>query len=479
MLMFSPKLMMAASPHSGHVASHLAAPSALRCGGWDEPLAITDTKPVFSWTVQAASPALRAVRQSAYEIRVAAQSQDVVAGKALLWSSGRVPSGATSSEASPYAGPALEPQAAYVWQVRVWDENNKPTQWSQPARWTQAPVWRAKWIAAHSTDAEAGADALPLFRKSVGLSGSVKRALLYTSGLGQYEFRINGIKVGNQELAPGWSDYRKTVFYDSYDVTSMLRPGANALAVMLGNGMYSVRETPGRYQKFVGSYGPPKCIVQLHIVLSNGKSVDILSDGSWKTKAGPITFSSTYGGEDYDARREVKGWDRPGFDDAGWAPVIVTSEPGGTLRPELAPPIRVMHAYSPIRRTEPKPGVLVYDLGQNFAGWPAITVTGPAGASVKLIPGELLNKDGTVSQSSSGEPQWYAFTLKGVGNEEWRPRFSYYGFRYVQVEGVATNGVAQNKQAKLIMLRGEAVHTSSQSVGSLCPLTSCSIAFTS
>jgi len=463
-LLFLPKL-ASENPPRVNVVSHLAAPTELRCEGSAEPLAVTVAKPVFSWTVEASSIALHSVRQSAYEVRVAARSQDLVSGKSLLWSSGRVLSGATRSDVSPYAGPGLEPQKEYVWQVRVWDENNNPTQWSQPAHWTQAPIWRAKWIAADSTNSEAGTHPLPLFRKSLGLSGEVKRALLYTSGLGQYEFRINGIKVGNQELTPGWSDYRKTVFYDSYDVTSMLRPGANALAVMLGNGMYSVKETPGRYQKFVGSYGPPKCIVQLHIELSSGKSIVVISDGSWKTKPGPITFSSTYGGEDYDARREIDGWDRPGFDDAGWAAAIVTSAPGGALRPEVAAPIRVMHTYNPIHRTEPKPGVLVYDLGQNFAGWPSINVTGPAGINVKLISGELLNKDGTVSQSSSGEPQWYSYTLKGVGNEEWHPRFSYYGFRYVQVEGTATTATTGKKLAKLIALRGEAVHTSSTSVG--------------
>jgi alpha-L-rhamnosidase len=464
-LLLSTPSIFAEAPRASHVSSHLAAPSDLRCTGLTEPLAVADARPEFSWKVQAASSALHAVLQSSYEIRIGTSSQRLIAGKSLLWDSGKVDSSATSTEGKAYTGPALQPQHAYAWQVRVWDEKNNTSTWSRPAHWTQAPEWEAKWIAAHATDAEAGKDPMPLLRKKISVPGPVARALLYTAGLGQYEFRINGAKVGNSELTPGWSDYRKTVFYDSYDVTSMLRSGANALGIMLGNGMYRVPETPGRYNKFTGSYGPPKCIVQLHIELTNRESIDVISDGSWKTKPGPITFSSTYGGEDYDARRDIAGWDGASFDDAAWTPVSVAEGPGGMLRPELAPPIRVMRTYTSILRTEPKPGILVYDLGQNFAGWPAITVNGPAGATVKLIPGELLNPDGTVSQQSSGEPQWYSYTLKGAGTEQWHPRFSYYGFRYVQVEGSATAAHAQPELPKIITLRGEAVHTSSESVG--------------
>jgi alpha-L-rhamnosidase len=309
---------------------------------------------------------------------------------------------------------------------------------------------------------------MPLFRKQFAVGDSAKRALLYVSGLGQYEAHINGAKVGDSELTPGWSDYRKTVFYDRYDVTSMVRSGDNALGIMLGNGMYRVLKTPGRYTKFTGTYGPPKCIAQLHLEFASGRSADIVTDETWKTHAGPITFSSTYGGEDYDARAEPNGWDRSGFDDAQWSPVMETDGPGGELRLELAPPIRAMRTYTPVHRTVPKPGVLVYDLGQNFAGWPAITVSGPAGATVKLIPGELLNEDGTVSQSSSGEPQWFSYTLKGRGEEQWHPRFSYYGFRYVQVEGAAAAEQEAGKprgRPRIGDLRGEAVHSSSQSIG--------------
>src|ERR1035437_10229396 len=443
----------AAVPRSSSV-SHLATPTHLRCAGISEPLAVADARPSYSWSVVASSPALHAVRQSSYQVRIARGRGHLIADRRLLWDSGKVHGDATVVSGQTYSGPPFEPQHDYVWQVRVWDENDHPGAWSLPAHWTQAPLWQAQWIAAAAADADADGKSLPLLRRNFAVTGAIARAVLHISGLGQYEVRINGAKVGNSELTPGWSDYRKTVFYDSYDVTSMLRSGANALGIMLGNGMYRVPETPGRYNKFTGSYGPPKCIVQLHIELTNRESIDVISDGSWKTKPGPITFSSTYGGEDYDARRDIAGWDGASFDDAAWTPVSVAEGPGGMLRPELAPPIRVMRTYTSILRTEPQPGILVYDLGQNFAGWPAITVNGPAGATVKLIPGELLNPDGTVSQQSSGEPQWYSYTLKGAGTEQWHPRFSYYGFRYVQVEGSATAAHAQPELPKIITLRG-------------------------
>jgi len=463
-----------AAPLTSHLTtSHLAAPSGLRCDGLIEPLAVSDGRPEFSWSDEAASPVIKAVGQTAYELRVTAASQVAArqaAGQAPLWDSGRVKGSEASGVA--YEGPALEAQREYVWQVRVWDENGRPTAWSRPAHWRQAPVFHARWIAADATDAEAGAKPLPLFRKSFEINAPVKRAVLYASGLGQDELRINGHKVGSDELTPGWSDYRKTVYYDSYDVTALLHPGANAMGVMVGNGMYRVLKTPGRYTKFTGSYGPLMCIVQLAVELADGAEIEVDSDGSWKTASGPIVFSSTYGGEDFDARRAPENWDRAGFDDSEWRPAMVTAGPGGTLRPEAAAPIRVIHTYLPIKMTRPKPGLLVYDLGQNFAGWPEIEVSGPVGATVKLIPGELLDKDGSVSQRSSGRPQWFSYTLKGGGIEEWHPRFSYYGFRYVQVEGAVTTAsdtasdAAQAGKARLLALRGEAVHSSSQPVGS-------------
>ena len=451
-------------------ASHLAAPIELRCSDRTEPLAVPGARPNLSWQVKASSDSLHGVKQSSYQIRIARRDADLASRESTLWDSGKQAGSATRLPVELYSGPAFEAGRDYAWQVRVWDENDHPSPWSQPAHWSQEPIWRAKWIAAERDDTAADNRPMPLLRKTAEVDGKVQRALLYVSGLGQYEFRINGAKVGNNELTPGWSDYRKTVFYDAYDVTPLLRSGANALGVLLGNGMYRVPKTPERYTKFNGSFGPPKCIVQLIVELSEGRTLTFLSDETWKSHPGPITFSNTYGGEDFDARLEPAGWDRPGFNDSAWNPALVTAGPGGVLRPELAPEMRVMHTYTPVARTEPKPGIVVFDLGQNFAGWPSIEVRGPAGSTIKLIPGELLNANGTVSQESSGGPQWFSYTLLGSGTEKWHPRFSYYGFRYVQVEGATTKDVARSGNAtaelpRLNSLVGQAVHSSAQAVG--------------
>ena len=442
------------------LAAHLQAPGELRCDHQSEPLAIADTQPDFSWQLDASSPALHSVKQSAYEIQVAASERGLTAPP--LWDSGIVHTSASSG--IEYEGPALLRQHSYVWRVRVWDEHDRPSAWSQVAHWIQAPDWHPQWIGAGVENTNTDTQPLPIFRKSLTLKNPIKRALLYASGLGQDEVRLNGRKVGEDELTPGWSDYRKTIYYDTYNVTGMLQQGQNAIGVLLGNGMYRVLHTEGRYTKFVGSYGPPKCALLLHVEFADGKSLDVSTDESWKTIPGPVTFSSTYGGEDFDARREPRGWDRPGFDDAAWHSVVLVDSPGGKLLPDQASPIRVMHVYATVKKTDPNSRATVYDLGQNFAGWPEITATGPAGATVKLIPGELLNKDGTVSQRSSGRPQWFSYTLRGTGTETWHPRFSYYGFRYVQVETSVPSH--ESGAVRILSLRGDAVHSSAAAIGS-------------
>lgn len=276
---------------------------------------------------------------------------------------------------------------------------------------------------------------LPLFRHEFTLTKPVRRAVVHVCGLGHYELHLNGGRVGDYVLTPEWTDYRDTCSYNTYDVTAQLAAGTNALGVLLGNGMYNV--TGGRYVKFKGSFGPPKLILQLEVEHPDGTTTRIASDASWKTAPGPLTLACIYGGEDYDARREVPGWDRAGFDDHAWTAATLTESPGGALRAQLSPPIRIHEELKTVRVTEPKPGLYVYDLGKNFSGWPKLTVRGRAGATVKLTPGELLAADGTVSQRSSGGPTWFAYTLRGANDETWSPRFSYYGFRYVQVEGAA------------------------------------------
>jgi hypothetical protein len=326
-----------------------------------------------------------------------------------------------------------------------------------------APDWHAQWIVA-STKIAAD-QPLPILRRPFEVAKPVRRATAYVCGLGFHELRLNGEKVGDQMLEPGWTNYRRSCRYSTHDVTKQLVAGQNVLGVMLGNGMYNV--VGGRYTKFTGSFGPPMLVVQLVIDYADGARAEILSDQSWKWAEGPIRFSCIYGGEDYDARRESAGWDRPGFDDSTWQAATVVPGPGGRLVAESAPPIKVMKQFKPVKVTQPKPGVFVYDLGQNHSGFPRLAVQGTAGATVKMHPGELLEADGQVRQAQSGTPVWFAYTLGGKGREEWNPQFTYYGYRYVQVEGGVPDGTpdAAAERPRILDLTGLFVHCSAPIVG--------------
>jgi len=455
-------------------------PTDLRCEFVADPLGVQSPRPRFSWVLDPRSSDLRGLGQTAYRVLVASSPELLSEDKADLWDSGKIPS--RDSMQTEYAGNPLNSQVSYYWKVRVWDQAGMASPWSGPAAWTmgllQPEDWKAHWIAAHQDspaesqsirDANAATgEPLPLFRHVFQVEKPIARATVFVSGLGQYELHLNGKNVTTSVLNPGWTNYRKTVLYNSYDVTGLLQPGANAIGVMLGNGMYNMPHTPGRYQKFADTFGQPKLILQMHVTFTDGTATTILSDQSWKVASGPITFSSTYGGEDYDARRERVGWDEAGANandnnnNAAWAAAVEVAGPGGNLAEQLIPPIRVMRVYRPVKVSEPKPGVLVEDLGQNFSGWPQLSVRGPAGSTVKMIPGELLDSDGLVTQRSSGGPAYFSYTLKGNGVEVWHPRFGYYGFRYIQVETTAPAGSAQ---PEVLAIEGHFVHSSAPEVG--------------
>jgi hypothetical protein len=297
-------------------------------------------------------------------------------------------------------------------------------------------------------------------RKAFALDKKIKRAEAFICGLGFYELRLNGQKVGDRVLDPGWTNYRKTCLYSTYDVTAMLTQGSNAMGVMLGNGMYHI--PGGRYTKFTGSFGPPKMIMQLHVEFADGTSQVVCSDDSWTWALSPVVFSCIYGGEDYDARKELPGWDKPGFSADAFKPVLVVDGPGGALASQSAPPIKVMAEYKPIKITEPKPGVWVYDFGQNCASMPRLTVQGTAGAKLRMTPGELLGADGIVSQGSSGGPAYYTYTLKGGPAESWSPRFFYYGSRYLQLD---SSDHPPAEAPKILGLTSQFVHSSAATVG--------------
>lgn len=294
---------------------------------------------------------------------------------------------------------------------------------------------RALWIAGPDP---APLAPLPLFRTQFTLvTPAPTKATLTIAGLGLYEAHINGQNVTHALLTPGLADYRKRAFYNTYDVTALLHPGPNALGILLGYGMFNVEKYPGRYAKFVTPYAQPRLIAELDLTFADGSHQLISSGPDWRTTPGPILVSSPYGGEDFDARRQPVNWDSAPFNDASWAHAVPLPTPL-QLTLETNPPVQPFESFAPIKVTHPKPGVDIYDLGQNFQGWPELEATGTPGATIKLIPGELLDAAGFVTQHSanaaSNKQISYSYTLAGGAPERWHPRFSTTGFRFLQVE---------------------------------------------
>ncbi|HEY3686973.1 MAG TPA: family 78 glycoside hydrolase catalytic domain [Streptosporangiaceae bacterium] len=283
---------------------------------------------------------------------------------------------------------------------------------------------------------------LPLLAKQFDLAGGVRSARLYITALGLYDATVNGRPVSDAVLEPPNTDYRKRAVYSTYDVTKLLRGGANTIGVRLGNGTYNVTGGGDRYSKYVGAQGPPKLLAQLEITGRDGKRVTVATDVSWRTELGPTTFAQWYGGEDDDARREPTGWDRPGADLSTWHPAAVAPDPGIALTARSAPPVVPVGTRKTVKVTQPKPGTYVFDLGENVAGWPVLNVSGKSGTTVTMRPGERLGADGLVDQGTMiaggnrTPPIYDRYTLSGHGKETWHPRFVYHGLRYLQVTGL-------------------------------------------
>jgi hypothetical protein len=380
----------------------------------------------------------------------------------------------------------LRSQQLYHWSVQVIDGDGHASLWSAPSPFITGIVppqpWAAKWIAAEAdrtvaiatsrggkSDLEHGKP-LPIFRREFAQSRPVCLAVISVCGLGQYELTVNGQPATASLLNPGWTDYRRTVLYNSFDVTNLIRKGINVLGVMLGNGMYNVEGVKNRYKKFVGTFGQPKLIAQLRMVDEDGNETLVVTDEQWTARDGPIRFSSIYGGEDHDARHDPEGWRLPGAAPEGWGPAMVVGAPSGRLKAQGVVPITIDRTYSAVKITEPRPGVFVYDLGVNAASRPRLTVRGPAGATVTLSPSEVLGEDGMINPRSigvrTGLPVYYAYTLAGTGDEDWAPRFSYCGCRYLQVEGAAPPDRATASIPAIVELANEFIHADAEQTGS-------------
>ncbi len=450
-----------------------------------EGMVIVEGYPRLGWAMSSSE---NGTRQTAYQVEI----REACTGRSV-WNSGKVKSSQSQLISTQEADIHRYSPYSYVWRVRVWDETDAPSEWSREAKFRLAPEGfsSAKWIGAitredarlpegrrfHGAELKkpevkaAWAAVDTLAKKSICLrrefrtDKKVVEATASVCGLGFYEFSLNGKKVGDSEFAPLWSDYDKSVYYNTYDVTELLQKGENVAGVLLGNGFYNVQG--GRYRKLLISFGAPTLLFSLVINYEDGTRETIYSDNDWKYDLSPITFNCIYGGEDYDARREQEGWNKIGFNDRQWRPVVVQEAPKGMLRPQKAAPVKIMERYDIQKVTKltseqilsackstkrtVDPSAFVLDMGQNLAGFPEITVRGKRGQKVTLIVAEALTDEGACNQRQTGRQHYYEYTLKGEGDETWHPRFSYYGYRYIQVEGAVLKG--QKNPGKLPVLK--------------------------
>jgi len=424
-----------------------------------DPLGIDIAKPRFSWELEST---MRNQVQSGYELIVSENRKTVEQRNGDAWSTGKIAGGQTAQIA--YAGKALQPFARYYWRVKVYDQNNESS-WSDIGWFEMAMIspsdWKAQWISDGSVQPERDEDyykddRMPLIRKEFTAGRKISSARLYITGLGYYEAYLNGNKIGDHVLDPGFTTYRKQVLYSVYDVTSQLKKGKNVAGIMLGSGWYNPlplrlfgRIDLRKYQQT----GRPCVKAEMHIRYDDGSSEIIATDQSWVTAPGPVVRNNVYLGEKYDARMEQKNWSSEGGDAVIWKNVSLAEGPSGQLTAQMQPPIRVTRVVKAISVTELKKDTFIVDLGQNFAGVARIKVKGPAGTKISLRYGEDLYKDGSLNYMTTvctqikkgglkggpGAPEtaWQEdnYILKGDGVEIWSPRFTFHGFRYIEIAG--------------------------------------------
>jgi len=437
----------------------------LKCEYKSNPLGIDASKPRLSWEIQSAK---RSQIQTAYRILVANSEKDLQLNSAKCWDSGKQVSKETIHIA--YNGKPLKSGQRYFWKVQVWDKAGHASVWSKSSYWEMALLddgdWEGEWLCDGKPTPTKDEDfykddPAPLFRKEFELAKKIKKARLYVTGLGYYEASLNGNKVGKSVLDPGWTNYDKQIFYSTYDVTELVQDGENCLGVTLGNGWYNplpLQMWGRRNMREPLPIGRPRFISQLNIEFADGSTKSIVSDKDWKVHPGPILRNNVYLGEVYDARKEIENWNLPGLDDRDWKNAVKAAKPKGKLLSQPQQPIRVTKTLKPTKIIGPKPGVYVFDFEQNFAGWVQLSLRASAGAKVTLRFGELLYPDSTLNVMTSvagqvkgkndkgenrggpGSPEiaWQSDTYisKGKGLEVYTPRFTFHGFRYVEVTGL-------------------------------------------
>lgn len=405
------------------------------------PLGIDVMKPRLSWQLTSeAHPA----RQTAFQILTATSRTALEGNEGDLWDTGKVT--ADESIQIVYDGEPLQSRQVCWWKVRAWNDNDEAGPWSEPAVWTMGLLepadWTARWIGfdepAPPKPDEDSAKVIPpavYFRKKFVCEKEIQRATVYASALGAYELRMNGEKIGDDVLTPGWPDFHKRVYYNTYDVTNQMNQSENVVAVLLGPGWYSgymgwLIEEPGVV------YGKhSRARVQLELQYTDGSRAIVATEDTWRASHGPIIGADIYMGEQFDARREMPGWDNTGFDDSAWRPAVIDDAYAGAIEAYPGIPVRKMFEIKPVALHEPEPGVWVYDLGQNMVGYARLNVCGDCGDKVTLRFAEVLNPDGTVYVANLRGARATDEYWLGGKNETYEPVFTFHGFRYVEMRG--------------------------------------------
>ncbi|MGN8070845.1 family 78 glycoside hydrolase catalytic domain [Mucilaginibacter sp. 22184] len=420
LFLFLPVMCMAQNP----------AADGLTCEYLNNPVGIDIVNPRLSWKINASQ---RSTLQQAYNIRVATDSS--FSSPKTVWNTGKV--NADSSILITYAGTPLKPATRYYWQVKVWDNHNHASAWSKSAYFETGMLSPADWTATWVEPKQEPLRKIPaaMLRKQFSVSKKIVSARAYATAHGLYELYLNGKKVGDQILTPGWTEYKKRLQYQVYNITAMLQQGDNVIGAMLGDGWF--RGTTGYINQW-GFWGKKLGLLcQLQITYADGTVQNINTDGSWKgTKEGPIRSDGIYDGETYDARMEKSGWTAKGFDDSSWEPVDVASFDNKILVGVQSVPVHKIQEIKPIAIFKSPKGTQIIDFGQNLTGWVRLKVNGSAGQTVKIRHAEVLDKFGEFYTANlRAATATINYTLKGGGQEVFEPHFTFMGFRYIAVEG--------------------------------------------
>ena len=411
----------------------------LQCEYLTTPLGIDVAEPRLMWKLQ--SP-VGGVSQSAYRVVVATSPEQLEAGNADVWNSGRIKSGDQTVVCSPAA--PLKSHTRYFWKVETWDDNGRmpvttPVSWFETGKMTPGE-WKAQWITdSHDKQYKPA----PMFRREFATGKQIASARAYICGLGYYELYLNGERVGDHLLDPGYTDFSKRVLYVTYDITAQLGEGKNCIGVVLGNGWYN-EQTPAVWNFHLAPWRDrPRLLCELHVTYRDGSTETIGSDASWKTATGPLLYDNLYTGVTYDARLEQPGWNRPGFDDGAWQPAVTVQSPAPLIEAQKMAAVAASGSVKPVSVEKINDTVYVYNLGKNFAGVCRLRVKGPRGTVVTMRHGELLDSAGRVDQrninmhlrptNASEISQFDTYILKGEGAETFMPPFTYHGFQYVEV----------------------------------------------